>query len=234
MIKVCVCGYGKMGSTIVNFIKKEKDMKLIAIIEAKDNPNIGKYVDNVKITDDLEKVIKNVDTIVEFTNPFATLEHVKVAVKYNVPMVIGTTGYSKKQYNELIKYCKKIPSVISPNMSVGINVLISILPQIRKMLNGYDIEIIEAHHKLKKDAPSGTAKKLKEVINENVPIHSIRAGDIFGDHIIIFAGNGERIEIKHQVHTRDVFAKGAILAIRFISKSKKGIYTMSDVLKVMD
>ncbi len=137
---------------------------------------------------------------------------------------------------EIKKAATKIPVVFSPNMSIGVNVLFSIIPEIAKKLGAdYSVEIVEAHHKAKKDAPSGTAKKMAELIAQatkrQVPTHTIRLGDIFGDHTIVFCGNSERIEIKHQAHSRDLFAVGALKAAKWIAQKPAGLYSMQDVLK---
>ena len=156
--------------------------------------------------------------------------------KYKKAYILGTTGLSDAQKAKVEEIAKIVPVVFSPNMSVGVNVLFSILPEITKKLGpDYSVEIVEAHHKAKKDSPSGTAKKLAEVITQvtkkDVPMHSIRLGDIFGDHCIVFCGNSERIEIKHQAHSRDLFVVGALKAAKWIFDKPAGLYSMQDVLK---
>ena len=150
--------------------------------------------------------------------------------------MLGTTGLSDAQKSKVEEISRIVPVVFSPNMSIGMNVLFSILPEVAKKLGSdYNVEIVEAHHKAKKDAPSGTAKKIAELIaqatKKDVPMHSIRLGDIFGDHSIIFCGNSERIEIKHQAHSRDLFAVGALKAAKWIFQKPAGLYSMQDVLK---
>ncbi|MHB8154844.1 MAG: 4-hydroxy-tetrahydrodipicolinate reductase, partial [Candidatus Omnitrophota bacterium] len=155
---------------------------------------------------------------------------------YKKALVLGTTGLSDAQKSKVEEIARIVPVVFTPNMSVGVNVLFSMLPEMAKRLGpDYSVEIVEAHHKAKKDAPSGTAKKLAEVISQvnkkNVPIHSVRLGDIFGDHEIIFCGNSERIQIKHQAHSRDLFVVGALKAVKWIFGKPAGLYSMQDVLK---
>jgi len=150
-------------------------------------------------------------------------------------LVLGTTGLNPEQVKKGEEVSKVIPVVYSPNMSIGVNTLFSILPEIaRKLGPDYHVEIVEAHHSAKKDAPSGTAKKLAQVITDvthrEIPTHAIRLGDIVGDHTVIFCGNSERIEIKHQAHTRDLFVAGAIKAAKWIAGKPAGLYSMRDVL----
>jgi len=234
MIKVIVCGaLGRMGSCLIKNILKEKDLELVCGIERKDHPEL-KEEWNFQISSDLMSVIKRTDCIVEFTNPKATCEHLKVAANNCKPCLIGTTGFTEGQLKEIRNAAKRIPVLLSPNMSVGVNLLFKLVSDAVKVLKGYDIEIIESHHRHKKDAPSGTAKNLADIIKdikgEKIPVSSIRAGDIVGDHTILFAGGGERIELTHRAHSRDSFAQGTIQAIRFVTEASEGLYNMFDVL----
>ncbi|MFA5363319.1 MAG: dihydrodipicolinate reductase C-terminal domain-containing protein, partial [Candidatus Omnitrophota bacterium] len=150
-------------------------------------------------------------------------------------LVLGTTGLNDTQIKKVEEISKIVPVVYTPNMSIGVNVLFDILPDLaRKLGPDYSVEIVEAHHKAKKDAPSGTAKKfgriLADATSREIPIHAIRLGDIVGDHTIIFCGNSERIEIKHQAHSRDLFALGAIKAAKWVANKPAGLYSMRDVL----
>jgi 4-hydroxy-tetrahydrodipicolinate reductase len=177
-----------------------------------------------------------IDVFVDFTTPEATEEHLDYVGRYKKALVLGTTGLTDSQIKKVEDLSKVVPVVFSPNMSVGVNVLFSILPEITKKLGpDYSIEIVEAHHKAKKDAPSGTAKKFGQILMEatkkEIPTHAIRLGDIVGDHTIIFCGNSERIEIKHQAHSRDLFALGALKAAKWIFGKAPGLYSMQDVLK---
>ncbi|MCX5713730.1 MAG: 4-hydroxy-tetrahydrodipicolinate reductase, partial [Candidatus Omnitrophica bacterium] len=156
--------------------------------------------------------------------------------RYKKALVLGTTGLSEAQIKKVEEIASVVPVVYSPNMSVGVNVLFGILPEIARQLGpDYSIEIVEAHHKAKKDSPSGTAKKfaqiLADTVKKEIPTHSVRLGDIVGDHTIIFCGNSERIEIKHQAHSRDLFAVGALKAVKWIFGKTAGLYSMQDVLK---
>ncbi|MBU4418935.1 MAG: 4-hydroxy-tetrahydrodipicolinate reductase, partial [Candidatus Omnitrophica bacterium] len=177
-----------------------------------------------------------VDVLVDFTSPEAVDTHLDYVAKYKKALVLGTTGLSDAQKSKVEEISKIVPVVFTPNMSVGVNVLFSIIPEIAKKLGpDYSVEIVEAHHKAKKDSPSGTAKKLAEVITQitkkDIPMHSIRLGDIVGDHTVVFCGNSERIEIKHQAHSRDLFVVGALKAAKWIFEKPAGLYSMQDVLK---
>jgi 4-hydroxy-tetrahydrodipicolinate reductase len=177
-----------------------------------------------------------VDVFVDFTTSEATAANLDYVARYKKAAVIGTTGLNSEQLNKVQEVSKIVPIVFSPNMSVGVNVLFSILPEIAKRLGpDYGIEITEAHHKAKKDAPSGTAKKFGQILADatgrQTPVHAIRLGDIVGDHTIIFCGNSERIEITHRAHSRDLFALGALKAARWIAGKPAGLYSMQDVLR---
>jgi len=204
-------------------------------LERKGIPQIGKEIGKIKISSNSDGLFL-VDVFVDFTTPEATETNLDYAAKYNKAIVLGTTGLNDAQIKKVEEVARVIPVVFSVNMSVGVNVLFGILPQIIKRLGpDYSIEIVEAHHKAKKDAPSGTAKKMAEILADTakreIPIHSVRLGDIVGDHTIIFCGNSERIEIKHQAHSRDLFAVGALKAARWIFGKPAGLYSMQDVLK---
>ena len=168
--------------------------------------------------------------------PEATEANLDYVAKYKTALILGTTGLSDAQISKVEEISRVVPVVFTPNMAIGVNVLFTMLPQIAKRLGpDYSMEIVEAHHKSKKDAPSGTAKKMIEVLSEatgrQIPAHSIRLGDIVGDHTVIFCGNSERIEIKHQAHSRDLFALGALRAAKWIFGKPAGLYSMQDVLK---
>jgi 4-hydroxy-tetrahydrodipicolinate reductase len=174
---------------------------------------------------------------VDFTTPEATQDNLDYVAKYKKALVLGTTGLNDAQVKKVEEVSGVVPIVFSPNMAIGVNVLFTMLPEIAKRLGpDYSIEIVEAHHKAKKDAPSGTAKKfgqiLADVTRKEIPTHAIRLGDIVGDHTIIFCGNSERIEIKHQAHSRDLFALGALKAAKWVANKPAGLYSMQDVLKI--
>lgn len=235
MIKLGIAGAcGKMGRRIFELACADKDFELTLALEKKGTPLIGREIGKLKVSSGLDGLFL-IDVLVDFTLPEATEEHLNYAAKYKKAVVLGTTGLSDSQLNQVYDAAKVIPLVFSPNMSVGVNVLFSILPQVAGCLGqDYGVEIIEAHHKAKKDAPSGTAKKMAEVIGrvnkKEIPVHSLRMGDIFGDHTVVFCGNSERIEIKHQAHSRDLFALGALKAAKWIKDRQPGLYTMQDVL----
>lgn len=264
MTKIIVCGAtGRMGSRITALSKDYDNLKLVGAVEKKGHELIGKDIGSILaigergviLNDDLESIIDKGDVVIDFTSISSTLNHVKIAKNYKKAMVIGTTGFSKEELEPIKEASKDIPIVLAPNMSVGVNLLLKVLKDIATVLgDDYDIEIIEAHHRLKKDAPSGTAMKMAQVIAEavgrdldNVAVYSrkgligertkneigiqtIRAGDIVGEHTVLFGGLGERIEITHKASSRDTFARGALKAALWISDRKAGLYDMQDVL----
>ncbi len=266
MIKLTVCGAaGRMGSRIIALSKENEKLKLVGAIESKANSKLGLDAGvvagmgemNVNITDNLEKVIRDTDVVVDFTSPEATLEHLEIVEKNKKSIVIGTTGFSNEQITKIQKVAQKIPIVLSPNMSIGVNLLFKILKDVAKVLgDDYDIEIIEAHHRMKKDAPSGTAIKMAKVIAEavgrnfdevavyarkgiigertkkEIGIQTVRAGDIVGEHTVLFGGLGERIEIIHKASSRDTFARGALKAAVWLHGKSAGFYDMGDVLGI--
>lgn len=236
MVKLGVAGVcGKMGRRIFELASFDKDFELALALEKKGTPAIGRDIGKLKISSNQDGLFL-VDVLVDFTIPEATEENLDFVAKYRKPLVLGTTGLSPVQINKVEEISKVVPIVFSPNMAIGVNVLFSMLPDIAKRLGpDYSIEIVEAHHKTKKDSPSGTAKKLAEVLTEatkrEIPTHAIRLGDIVGDHTVIFCGNSERIEIKHQAHSRDLFALGALKAAKWVFGKPAGLYSMQDVLK---
>ena len=193
--------------------------------------------------------------LIDFTSPEATLEHVRACADHHRPIVVGTTGFSKEEVEEVRKYTDKISCVLAPNMSIGVNLSFKILAEVAQALgDDYDVEIVEAHHRMKKDAPSGTAMKMAQVLStalnrnldevgvfarkgiigersrKEIGVQTVRAGDIVGEHTVYFAGKGERIEITHRAHSRDTFAAGAVRAALWVSAKKSGMYDMQDVL----
>jgi len=261
MINVAVLGAcGRMGSLIIENITCSTNMQLVA---AFDLGNIGRdagefaHVGNlgIQISDvkDLEAVLKKtqVEVLIDFTIAGATIVNAPVAAGCGVNLIIGTTGLTPEQrivIDEAIRK-NKVRAVISPNYSVGVNVFFKIVREAAKYLADYDIEIIEAHHNQKKDAPSGTALRAADVISEalggkeyvygreglaprgkEIGIHAVRGGDITGDHTVLFVGNSERIEIRHMAHSRQIFAKGAVRAAEWVCGQEPEIYSMDDVL----
>ncbi len=264
MIRITVAGAaGRMGSRITALSREYPELKLTGAFEKKGHGAIGKDIGlfvgigemGIKISDSLEDIIDNTDVIIDFTTPNATKENVKLASQKSKAIVIGTTGFSRDDMKEIEPYVKTIPCVMASNMSMGVNLLLKVLQDIAKVLgNEYDVEIVEAHHRLKKDAPSGTALKMAQVIadalgrnldsaavyarkgligertKKEIGIQTIRAGDIVGEHTVLFGGLGERIEITHKVSSRDTFARGALKATLWISGKPAGLYDMQDVL----
>ncbi|MFH1397037.1 MAG: 4-hydroxy-tetrahydrodipicolinate reductase [Candidatus Omnitrophota bacterium] len=236
MIKLGIAGVcGKMGKRIFSLARNNKDFEITLALERKGIPEIGKELGKIKISSSPDGLFL-VDVFVDFTMPEASVVNLDYVARYKKALVLGTTGFNDQEINKIQEISKIVPVVFSPNMAVGVNVLFSLLPEIAKRLGPeYAIEIVEAHHKAKKDAPSGTAKKFHQVLVEStgkeIPVHSVRLGDIVGDHTIIFCGNSERIEIKHQAHSRDLFALGALKAARWVIDKPAGIYSMQDVLR---
>ncbi len=237
MVKIGIAGAcGKMGRRIYELASSDKDIEIALLLEKKGTPLIGRDMGRMKVSSNLDGLFL-IDVLIDFTLPEAADEHLDYAAKYKKAVVLGTTGLSQAQINKVEDVSKLVPVVFSPNMSIGVNVLFDTLGEIAGRLGpDYSVEIVEAHHKAKKDAPSGTAKKMAEVIREvakkDIPTHSIRLGDIFGDHTVIFCGNSERIEVKHQAHSRDLFAVGALKAAKWIFQKPAGLYSMQDVLNV--
>jgi 4-hydroxy-tetrahydrodipicolinate reductase len=265
MTKVIVAGAaGRMGRRICDMVRQHPGLTLSAAFEHADSPFIGKDVGEVagfgatgvKIAAGLESVIDQGEVIIDFTFHKATMEFIKVAAKHGRAMVIGTTGLSAENITVLRETAAAhFPCVQSPNMAVGVNVLFKLVEKTAAVLgDAYDVEIVEAHHRMKKDAPSGTALRLGEMAaaglgrnlaevgvyerhgmigertDKEIGIQTIRAGDIVGEHTVYFAGAGERIEITHRAHSRDNFARGAALAAAWVADKPKGLYTMFDVL----
>lgn len=266
MIKAVVTGAaGRMGSRIINVLSTSEGIRLSGAIERKGHALVGQDANgpagipsggvlNV-ITDDLAAALKAGDVLIDFTLPEASLEHLKACAEQGKAIVIGSTGFTREQMAEVNKYAQKAPCVLSPNMSIGVNLCFKVLAEIARTIGeDYDMEIVEAHHRMKKDAPSGTAVKMAQVlaaaVNRNldevgvytrkgmigertrkeIGIQTLRAGDIVGEHTVLFAGKGERIEITHRAHSRDTFAAGAVRAAKWVVGKKPGLYDMQDVL----
>lgn len=259
---VCGC-LGKMGSRVVARMKGREDMELVAGLEAPGCPATGQDAGEAlglgrlggKISTDPSQVIPNCDVLVDFTNPGATMEHLRIAGQFRKGAVVGTTGLSDIQMKEARELSAGIPMVVAPNMSVGVNLLYKLVDQtVRVLGEDYDIEILETHHRAKRDAPSGTAKRLSEILcqvrgwkaddvltsgrvglsegrkKKEIAVFSLRAGDVVGEHTVLFAGDGERLELTHRAHNRDTFARGALEAVKFAAQAKPGWYDMLDVL----
>ncbi len=268
MVKAIVAGAaGRMGTRIIHNIFQTEGIELAAAFEAPGNPAVGKDVGEVVglpstgviVEDSLEKVIERGDVIIDFTFHEASLAHARINAKYGKAMVIGTTGFQKEELEEIHRLAReKFPLVQAYNMSLGINLLYKLVEMATRVLGtDFDIEIIEAHHRLKKDAPSGTAIALGNVIartlgwddsafrfcregligerpQKEIGIQTIRAGEIVGEHTVLFAGTGERLELTHRAASRDTFARGAIKAALWVVGKPPGTYDMHDVLGLKD
>lgn len=238
MIKLAVSGcQGRMGQRIAALAHVDPDFQLKTLLEHKDHPQSKAILYNIPILSDPE-AIQGCDVLIEFTTPAATLEHLQVCWEYKVKMVIGTTGLREDQIKDIQKAAKTIPIVMATNMSIGVNILFKLVEVLSRAVPPlYKVKIIEAHHVHKKDAPSGTAKTLAQIIQEHSAhkvsdIQSIREGEIIGDHKVIFESPLDTIEIFHSAKTRDIFANGALTAAKFLVKKKKGLFHMLDVLEL--
>ena len=266
MIKAVVTGAaGRMGSRIINVLSASEGIRLSGVIERKGHALLGQDANGPAgipsggvlsvITDDLAASLKAGDVLIDFTLPEASLQHLKACADQGKAIVIGSTGFTKEQLAEAGTLVQKVPCVLSPNMSVGVNVCFKVLADLAKILGpDFDAEIVEWHHRLKKDAPSGTAVRMGEVVakalgrdyhqaakyhregitgartNEEIGMQTVRGGDIVGEHTVYFIGMGERIELTHRAHTRDMFARGAVRAAKWVVGKKPGLYDMQDVL----
>jgi 4-hydroxy-tetrahydrodipicolinate reductase len=252
-----------MGKMIISIIADDPDLALSGAIEVSGHSDIGRDAGlcagvsdlGVKITDDIESAIGGADVLLDFSTPRGTMAAISACAKMGVSAVTGTTGIDDKGVSEIKKYSEKIPIVMAPNMSVGVNVLFKLAGEVAEILgDDYDIEIIEAHHNKKVDAPSGTAKRLFEIVSSSlkrdpkkvgvygregnvgartgkeIGVFAIRAGDIVGEHTVIFGGTGERIELTHKTHSRMTLAMGAIRAAKWVVNKGPGLYDMQDVL----
>lgn len=261
--RIAVAGAsGRMGQMLIEAIRSAEDCSLAGALDMAGSAAIGQdasaflgHISSVLITGDLRAGLSNSRTLIDFTRPEGTLAHLKVCRELGVSAVIGTTGFTEAQKAEITAAAREIAIMMAPNMSVGVNVTLKLLEMATKALaNGYDIEIIEAHHRHKVDAPSGTALKMGEVIAEalgrdlkdcavydrsgvtgerdpsSIGFASIRGGDIVGDHTVLFAGAGERIEISHKSASRSTYAQGSLRAVRYLASQKPGLYDMFDVL----
>jgi 4-hydroxy-tetrahydrodipicolinate reductase len=256
-MKLAICGAaGRMGESIIAIAKEDSEIQISGALEFESSKAIGTGSPIISSVTDLEKILKNTDALIDFTNPESALKNLDLAVKQKVPVVIGTTGFSEEQKKKIYEASKIIPIIFSPNMSVGVNILFKLVEEAAKKISDYDIEIVELHHNKKKDSPSGTAAKLAEVAaysigkdikdvgiygrhsansarkKDEIGVLSVRAGDIVGDHTVYFVGPGERLELTHRAHSRDTFAAGAVRAAKWVAGKKPGLYDMSDVLSL--
>ncbi len=253
---------GRMGRVLLEAVASAPDLRLHAALERAGSPFLGRdagemagVAQQVAISADLDVALKGASVLIDFTRPEATLAHIEVCRQRQVAMVIGTTGFDTVGKAAIAEAASAIPIVFAPNMSVGVNLVFKLLDMASRVLNeGYDIEIIEAHHRHKVDAPSGTALRMGEVIAQalgrdlkecavygregvtgerqpsTIGFATVRGGDIVGDHTALFAGVGERVEISHKAGSRMTFALGALRAARFLAGKQSGLYDMQDVL----
>jgi len=250
MVKVVICGAsGRMGQTLGRMVTDAPDLELVGGIDLHPGSFFGAEIVASKDIEDLLKR-KKPDVLIDFTIANAAVENVKVAAKNHVALIVGTTGFTMEQRDVMAHAINgHVPAVISSNFSVGVNIFWQLVREAGKLLKDYDIEVIEAHHRNKKDAPSGTAKTILQILDEEVGarkklygregmmareneigVHVIRGGDIVGDHTVMFSKNFETIELSHRAYDRSVFASGALRAARWVSGKKPGIYGMNDVL----
>lgn len=261
--KIAVAGAsGRMGHMLIEAIRGADDCRLAGALDQPSSPAIGNdaaaflgHASGVPVTADLRAGLADAQVLIDFTRPEGTLRHLKACRELGVSLVIGTTGFTEAQKQQIADAARDIAIVMAPNMSVGVNVTMKLLEMAAKALStGYDIEIIEAHHRHKVDAPSGTALKMGEVIAQalgrelkdcavyaregvtgerdpsTIGFATIRGGDIVGDHTVLFAGTGERIEITHKSASRATYAQGSLRAVRFLAGRKNGLFDMFDVL----
>ena len=236
MIKLAVSGcQGRMGQRITALALNDKVFKISTLLESSNRSDVPEMVCNLPVSLDAES-LKGSHVLIEFTSPEATLEHLKVCVKHKVNMVIGTTGLTPAQAAQIKKASSKIAIVYSSNMSVGVNLVFGLIRQASKITGkNYALRLTETHHIHKKDAPSGTAKTMAEIAEVTTKtkvkdIESIREGEVIGDHTIFFESPVDLISIHHHAKTRDIFAEGSLVAAKFLSKKKKGLFDMQDVL----
>lgn len=250
MPKVVVCGAsGRMGQTLGRMVHESKDLELVGGINLKTSSFFGVEIVETKDADALLKRTK-ADVLIDFTVASAAVSNVQLAARNNCALIVGTTGITAEQRAEMGKSIHgHIPAVISSNFSIGVAIFQQLVRESAKLLKDYDIELIEAHHRNKKDAPSGTAKTLLQIIEEEaggrekmygregmterkneIGVHVIRGGDIVGDHKVMYSKNYETIELSHRAYDRSVFASGALVAARWVVGKKPGVYGMNDVL----
>jgi 4-hydroxy-tetrahydrodipicolinate reductase len=253
---------GRMGRMLIEATLKGEGVTLGAAFDVPGSPAIGKnagelvgLASDVVVGDDVAAGLKNVDVLIDFTRPQGTLVHLELCRQAGVGMVIGTTGFETDGKAAIVEAAKDIPVVFAPNMAVGVNVVFKLLDMAARIMNqGYDIEVVEAHHRMKIDAPSGTALRMGEVVAaalgrdleecavygregvtgerdpSTIGFATVRGGDIVGDHTVMFCGIGERVEITHKASSRMPYALGSLRAARFMAGRQNGLFDMQDVL----
>lgn len=253
---------GRMGRMLIEAVLQAPDAELAAALDLPGSPFLGKDAGElvgapcgIKVSDDVDAALAQADCLIDFTRPEGTLHHLEICRRHGVHAVIGTTGFSAEQKQQIEVISREIPIVFAPNMAVGVNVVFKLLDMAARILNeGYDVEIVEAHHRHKIDAPSGTALRMGEVVAAaldrslaecavygreghtgerpatQIGFATVRGGDIVGDHTVLFAGTGERVEITHKAASRMPYALGALRAARFLRGKDNGLFDMQDVL----
>jgi 4-hydroxy-tetrahydrodipicolinate reductase len=265
LIRAVIAGAaGKMGQRILNSLRAESDFAISGAFERPESPHIGSDAGvlaggaklDVQVSAGLASALsRGADVVIDFTAPAASLHHAQLCAEKGIALVIGTTGFTAQGKAELASHAQRIPLMFAPNMSVGVNVLFRLVAQAARALGPeYEIEIVETHHRAKRDSPSGTALRLAEVAADalgldpqvacvferhgdigarkpgTIGVQALRGGDVIGDHTVWFLADGERLELTHRASSRDNFARGAVRAARFIVGKKPGLYDMQDVL----
>lgn len=264
MVKAIVTGVGgRMGNRILALAAETEGIEVVGALEQKGHALVGSDVGAnlgagkfcVIVESDLQKCIDKGDVVIDFTHHEASMKHIEMAAARGKSIVVGSTGFSADEMDKIRILAKDVKCVLSPNMSVGVNIMFKVIASVAEILGDeYDVEIVEAHHRLKKDAPSGTAMKMAQILAESlgrdldetgvytrkgligertqkeIGIQTVRAGDIVGEHTVLFGGIGERLEFIHRAHNRDNFARGAIRAAKWIVAQQNGLYDMQDVL----
>jgi len=267
MVRIAVAGIGgRMGSRIARLVEETEGVRLTGGFEHPDHPAAGKegaavlgtpVADPFVVGGSIREVLPEADVVIDFTSAAASVAHLEAAAEAGKAMVVGSTGFQPGQTERAGELARRIPCVLAPNMSVGVNVLFQMVGDLARLLGErFDVEIVETHHRYKKDAPSGTALKLARVAAEalgrdlgdtgvyarhglvgersskEIGVQTLRGGDIVGEHTVLFAGLGERIEVTHRAHSRDTFARGAIRAATWVVRQKPGLYDMHHVLGI--
>ena len=264
-LRIAITGAsGRMGRMLVEAVLAADDLELAAALDRVGSPALGQdagaflgQTTGVAITDDLHAGLSKADVLIDFTRPEGTMAHLALCAELGVRTVVGTTGFSPDEKAKIGEFAQRAAVMMAPNMSVGVNVVLKLLQQASKALaQGYDIEIVEAHHRHKVDAPSGTALKMGEVVAEalgrdlktsavygregvtgerdpsTIGFATVRGGDVIGDHTVMYLGIGERIEISHKASSRATFAQGSLRAARFLGERRTGLFDMNDVLGI--
>ena len=267
VLRIAVAGAsGRMGQMLIEAVLGAADCELVGAIDIEGSPLLGQDAGRllgrntgVLVTQDAKQALEKTQYLIDFTRPSGTLRHLELCAQHGVKAVIGTTGLSQEEKARVEHFATRVAVVFSPNMSVGVNVTLKLLEKAAKALaDDFDIEVIEAHHRHKVDAPSGTALKMGEVMVQalgkdlkscavfareghtgerepgTIGFSTIRGGDIVGDHTVLFAGTGERVEITHKSSSRSTYAQGSLRAIRFLAHQNVGLFDMFDVLGLKD